>query len=48
MWHPDRKQWQLIWVVYSLALIFSVDWTKYEERWRPPTTPERVQEEMAK
>ncbi len=26
-WYPDKSQWRIIWVVFVLAVLVSVDWS---------------------
>lgn len=41
-WHPNNLQWKVIWAVYVLTLVLSVDWTETRTRTRPLTFDERI------
>lgn len=36
LWYPSRAQWWVIWAVYVIALLASVDWTSPGPLFAPP------------
>ena len=30
LWQPHRRQWRVLWGVYAIAFVFSVDWQYFD------------------
>jgi hypothetical protein len=48
MWQPNRAQWLVIWSVYVLVILVTVDWTQRSLERRPPTVDEALSESLLK
>lgn len=42
VWHPNRKQWWVIWAVYGISLLSSVTWSSTHFEDRPASLQESI------